>query len=312
MWVSGASGPTTCSSMQVFSTHITLLGSSSSSSSDSSLLLELLDSLRLFFAFFFLDFLDLLGNSLLSLSVPSCVNDAAFYSRLWTLTFCSSFSFSSSLFLLLKDKNTRSADEYKNTLLSFLKIMWRWTHHLNLIPGRCPQSAFCSFSSWISSFSFSSSSLLWMTDNILLLTQTTEFCWYFKVFVALWFIWYLFSFLTTPLKHQCIYPCSHTLYLLSSNLSCCSSRLPPLVWIHQSWWREKRKISTSRTYSEVSCLASSPYVILKNKYYTIHVSVKERLLTYSGSLTLGEYPQTSGQPNSPILSLSCRRLEKDS
>ena len=193
MWVSGASGPTTCSSMQVFSTHITLLGSSSSSSSDSSLLLELLDSLRLFFAFFFLDFLDLLGNSLLSLSVPSCVNDAAFYSRLWTLTFCSSFSFSSSLFLLLKDKNTRSADEYKNTLLSFLKIMWRWTHHLNLIPGRCPQSAFCSFSSWISSFSFSSSSLLWMTDNILLLTQTTEFCWYFKVFIALWFIWYLLS-----------------------------------------------------------------------------------------------------------------------
>lgn len=124
MWVSGASGPTTCSSMQVFSTHITLLGSSSSSSSsDSSLLLELLDSLRVFFAFFFLDFLDLLGNSLLNRSVPSCVNEAAFYSRIWLITFCSSFSFSSSLFLLLKDKNTSSVDEYKNTLLSFLKIM---------------------------------------------------------------------------------------------------------------------------------------------------------------------------------------------
>jgi len=59
--VSGASGPTMCSSMQVFSTHMTPLGSSSSSSSSSdSSLLELLDSFRLFFAFFFLDFLDLL------------------------------------------------------------------------------------------------------------------------------------------------------------------------------------------------------------------------------------------------------------
>lgn len=66
--VSGASGPTRCSSMQVFSTHITPLGSSSSSSSSSnsadSSLLEQLDSLRLFFAFafFFLDFLDLVGH----------------------------------------------------------------------------------------------------------------------------------------------------------------------------------------------------------------------------------------------------------
>lgn len=36
--------------------------------------------------------------------------------------------------------------------------------------------------------------------------------------------------------------------------------------------------------------------------------VVESFLTYSGSFTRGEYPQTSGHPNSPILSRSCRRL----
>lgn len=33
--------------------------------------------------------------------------------------------------------------------------------------------------------------------------------------------------------------------------------------------------------------------------------------THSGSLTLGEYPQTSGHPTSPILSRSCRRLDRE-
>ncbi len=35
------------------------------------------------------------------------------------------------------------------------------------------------------------------------------------------------------------------------------------------------------------------------------------ICTHSGSLTLGEYPQTSGHPSSPILSRSCRRLDRE-
>lgn len=45
------------------------------------------------------------------------------------------------------------------------------------------------------------------------------------------------------------------------------------------------------------------------KHQTDSVAL-EKLGTHSGSFTLGEYPQTSGHPNSPILSLSCSRLQK--
>lgn len=45
------------------------------------------------------------------------------------------------------------------------------------------------------------------------------------------------------------------------------------------------------------------------RHQTVNVLQKQEE-THSGSFTLGEYPQTSGHPNSPILSLSCSRLQE--
>lgn len=102
IWVNGASGPTIFSSKLVFSTHMTPAGSSSSSDSS---LLEPLDSLRFFFAFFFLDFFDLLRSTMISYwNYPA----QSYYFSHWMVafTFCFSFSFSSFSLFLLKNKHT--------------------------------------------------------------------------------------------------------------------------------------------------------------------------------------------------------------
>lgn len=87
------------------------------------------------------------------------------------LTFCSSFSFSSSLFLPLKHKNkTVKLMNLIREKTKQKKGVFRSSYHPNLIQAHCPLSAFCSFSSWTSSsFSFSSSSLLIITDRMGLL-----------------------------------------------------------------------------------------------------------------------------------------------
>lgn len=134
------------------------------------------------------------------------------------LTFCSSFSFSSSLFLLLKHKNKT------------VKLM-------NLIREKTKQKKRC-FSFILPSESDSSS--------------LSSECFLFFLFLDFFFFFFFFFFsslITDRMgllyihRKRCIaviYVCPHTVYLLCLILNCCFSHLLQLVWTHRSWWRWKK------------------------------------------------------------------------
>lgn len=221
MCVSGASGPTRCSSMQVFSTHITPLGSSSSSSSSSSdsSLLEWLDSLWLFLAFFFLDFFDLFRYNVwwgsIDRNVPSCVNEAGFQRCTVTLTFSSSFSSSSSLLLLLKDEAWG--------------ISWREN-----VPQVC----------WAFSNAYRQKHLtIWFWLAVLCVLLVLSLFRFLLLFLLLLFWEWQTQWLgnSQSIKYHCNEFADKETHPLSSILNCCFSRLP-LAWTHQSWWRQNNDI----------------------------------------------------------------------